>query len=82
MTPQKFFLANANVGKPEKAGADEVEALPIFTDGTHCLTRWKLSWRERLSALFFGTAWVWIKSGKTMPPASIIVARGPERKIR
>jgi len=81
MKPQNFFLANTTVGKPE-TGKDEVAALPIFTDGDRCLSRWKMTWRERFSAFFFGTAWVWVKSGKTMPPMLIQASRNPQEKIR
>lgn len=40
----------------------------VFTDTKMCVSCWKLNWKERLSALFFGTIWLGILSGATQPP--------------
>ena len=81
MKPANFILANSTVGTPQ-AGEDVIAALPIFNDGERSLSCWKLSWRERLSALVFGRAWVWVKSGKSMPPMSAEIFRNPLKELK
>ena len=81
MTPQNFILANGTVGKTE-TGENEIEALPIFNDGARSLSSWRMSWRERLSAFFFGNAWVWIQAGKSQPPMMIEVSRNPLKTLK
>ena len=81
MKPVNFILANSTVGKPE-SGKDLVQALPIFNDGERSLSCWRMSWRERLSALVFGQAWLWVKAGKTMPPMSAEICRNPLKEIK
>ncbi len=49
----------------------EVTDLPIWTNGEQCVSCWKISWRERLSALLFGRVWLAVLSGETQPPVSI-----------
>lgn len=79
MTPQNFILANKHVGDPKAAG--EIKALPIFNDGKRSLSSWRMSWRERFSALIFGRAWLWIQSGESMPPASVEISRDPLKAL-
>lgn len=50
-------------------------ALPIWTDGQQTVSCWRLSLRERLSALFFGRIWIAVLFGGTQPPISAAVAR-------
>ena len=57
-----------------------VSPLPIWTDGERCVSCWKMSWRERLSALFFGRVWLALLSGRTQPPACLITHRRYFRK--
>ena len=52
-----------------------VEALPIWTDGEQCVSCWKMSLRERLSAILFGRIWLSLLSGETQPPACIQVGK-------
>jgi hypothetical protein len=77
--PSNFILANTTAGKPE-SGKDVIAALPIFNDGEKSLSSWRMTWRERISALVFGRAWVWVKAGKSMPPMSIDVCHNPALK--
>jgi len=51
-----------------------VDTLPIWTDGEQCVSCWKMSLRERLSALLFGRAWLAILSGESQSPVNIQVA--------
>jgi hypothetical protein len=48
---------------------ENFEPLPVFDDGQVCLTRWRLSFKERLQVLFGGSIWVCI--GGVQPPMSI-----------
>jgi len=56
-------------------GKEEVKDLPAFTDGQFCVSCWKMSLREKLSALLFGRIWLSVFSGSTQPPVSLSVQR-------
>jgi hypothetical protein len=75
MEPREFEQANKNLLKPEGWTEEECGSLPVFTDGNVCISLWKMSFRERLSALFFGKVWLWVHSGQTQPPVALLVAR-------
>jgi hypothetical protein len=62
-------------GKEYSDDVLSVRPLPIFTNGEQCISCWQMSFRERLSALFFGRAWLAILSGSTQPPVVIEAAR-------
>lgn len=67
MRPIRFENATKEIGGPA-AGQPEYIPLPIWTDGYECRSRWKLSWRERISALVFGRLSLSMLSGSTQPP--------------
>lgn len=75
MEPEKFPQANKNLLKPEGWTDEECGSLPVFTDGKECISLWKMTWRERFSALFFGKIWLFVVSGQTQPPVSLMAAR-------
>jgi len=56
-------------------GTEDIGDLPIWTDNEQCISCWKVSLRERLSVLFFGTVWVAVKSGHTQPPMALTAMR-------
>lgn len=64
----KFKYANRNLLKPQSMTDEECSSLWVFTDGKQCVSCWKLNWKERLSALFFGKIWLGVLSGATQPP--------------
>ena len=71
MTPASFKFSNKTLqpsGKEYSANVDGVKPLPIWTDGEQCVSCWRLTWRERLSALVFGRVWVAVLTGETQPP--------------
>jgi len=72
MKPINFEYSN-KVLQPSGAEYSEnvegVEPLPIWSDGEQCVSCWKMSFRERLSALFFGHVWLSLLSGSTQYPA-------------
>lgn len=53
----------------------EVGTLPIYTDGEQCVSCWKMTFTERLKALWFGNVWIFIHSGRTQPPVAVSVER-------
>lgn len=52
---------------PLETGGVDVASLPVWRDGTQCVSCWRLGWRERLSAILFGRVWVAVL-GQTQPP--------------
>lgn len=75
MNPVPFKQSNKTLQPPKGYTTDEIGVLPIWTDGGQCVSCWRLSWRERLSALFFGKVWLAVMSGQTQPPVSLEVSR-------
>lgn len=75
MEPIQFKQANKNLLKPQGMTDEECGSLPVFTDGKVCISLWKMTWRERLSALFFGKVWLWVHSGQTQPPVGLEAIR-------
>lgn len=55
-------------GKQYSENVESVKPLPIWTDGEQCVSKWQLSWRERVAMLFRGTIWVQVLSGSSQPP--------------
>lgn len=78
MKPLKFEEANLTLTAPEGM-ENEVIDLPVWTDGQHCLSCWKLSFYERLVALFSGKVWFWA-IGKTHPPILLTTANPKFKK--
>lgn len=77
MKPSRFAESNVTLldnGYRSDAVAS-IAKLPSWTDGEMCVSCWRMSWRERLSALFFGKAWVSVLSGSTQPPMYVVVAK-------
>ena len=78
MEPTTFKYANKVLqpsGQEYSANVTEIVPLPIWTDGEQCVSCWKMSLRERLSALLFGRAWLALLSGETQPPAAVQVGK-------
>jgi len=79
MKPTDFKYANRTLGPPEPEEYPEnvtgISPLPVWTDGEQCVSCWKMSWRERLSALVFARVWLNVMSGATQPPVSIEATR-------
>lgn len=73
MKPTKFPQANRNLGAPR--GMPDVRDLPVWSDGNECVSCWKMTWRERFSALIFGRVWLRVRFGATQPPVALHVKR-------
>lgn len=73
-----FVQSAQKLGAPPGWDVDRdgpCDGLPIYRDGDAVLSCWKMSWKERLSALVFGRAWLWVHSGQTQPPVSLEATR-------
>lgn len=71
MIPVKFAEANKNLLRPNSMSDEECKALWVFTDGSICVSRWHLSWRDRIRALWYGHIWLTVHSGGTQPPVRL-----------
>lgn len=71
MTPIEFKEQTQELQKPNDMTDKECGPLPIFNDGGHCISKWKMTFKERLFCLFKGYVWLWVHSGKTQPPIMI-----------
>jgi len=81
--PIDFPESNLNLSVCEEHAKQGVEpmkaAFAQFPNGTQgVLECWRLSWKERLGALFLGRVWVSLMVGRThVPPVSVWVERSP-----
>lgn len=82
MEPSTFKESNKTLLKPEGMTDEECGSLPVWTDGKECISLWKMSWKERLSAFFFGKVWLFVVSGQTQPPVSLLAARQIFKEVK
>lgn len=75
MKPIKFKEANKNLLKPQNMTDEECSSLWVFTDGRECISCWKMSFKQRLSALIHGKVWLSVLSGHTQPPVWVDCAK-------
>lgn len=77
MTPTTFVEANKNLGDNgyRSEAVTSIVSLPVYTDGEQCISCWRMSWRERLSALLFGRVWLHVLSGSNQPPVALTAGR-------
>jgi len=75
MKPIEFEQANKNLLKPEGWTDEECRSLPVYSNEKELFSLWKMSWKERLSALFFGRVWLVVYSGVTQPPVELMAMR-------
>ena len=75
MNPTHFEQVTNVLERPDSMTDEECGPLPIFRENGTCISLWRMSLRERISALFFGRVWVWVYSGKTQPPISLSAER-------
>jgi hypothetical protein len=66
--PIDFNEATRVLQKPSNMTDDECVSLIVFSDGKECISCWKMSFFERLRALFSGKVWISVLSGQTQPP--------------
>jgi len=71
MEPINFDEMNHKLLKPDNMTDEECSSLPIYTNGEVCVSKWKMTFKERLHCLFRGFVWVSVLSGVSQPPISI-----------
>ena len=72
MSPIKFKKEKKNLLKPENMTDEECSSLWVYNDGRECVSCWRLTWKERIKALFFGKVWLGVLSGFTQPPVWLV----------
>ena len=75
MTPTAFKQANRKLQRPPDMTDEECSPLDVFTDGTTCVSCWRMTLLERISALIFGLCWIGVRSGQTQPPVWLMCSR-------
>jgi hypothetical protein len=71
-TPARFPEQNHTLRAP--LSAPEVEPLPVWIGSGQIVSCWRLSWRERFSALLGGRIWLAVLSERSMPPVAVRVS--------
>ncbi len=68
----EFPHATKILTRPAEMTDEECGSLAVWEGDSMLVSRWKMRWRERLSALVYGTVWIWVytRTG-TQPPISI-----------
>ena len=74
MNPIEFREQNVVYRKPDSMTDEECSSLPICKVDDMLISCWKLSWRERLRALFFGKVWLGVL-GHGHPPVWLECSR-------
>lgn len=72
MIPTDFKQSNKTYTAPPDM--PECKSLQVLEGDGMIVSRWKMSWRERLSALIFGIVWVKLATSR-QPPIAIEVTR-------
>ena len=68
MKPIDFKQSTKVLQRSADMTDDECSSLPVWSDGTQCVSCWKPSLSERISLLFGGQVWLGVASGSTQPP--------------
>jgi len=77
MKPIPFPQANKTLTKPEGMTDEECGELQVLNAEGQCISCWKMTWRERISALLCGKVWLGVLSGYTQPPVWLICEASP-----
>lgn len=75
MEPIQFPQSNKVLARPQGMTDEECSPLPVFNDGTQSISCWKMTWRERIAALFFGKVWLFVVYGPTQPPVLLLAKK-------
>lgn len=68
MKPIDFKQSTKVLQRSADMTDDECSSLPVWSDGTQCVSCWKPSLSERISLVFGGQVWLGVASGSTQPP--------------
>jgi hypothetical protein len=70
LKPIEFKESNKVLTKPQNMD-EECGDLHVFNDGKQSISCWRLSFKQRISALLFGRIWLSVFGGITQPPVWI-----------
>lgn len=73
MKPIEFKEQNRTLGKPEGMTDEECSSLPVYANGSECISCWQLSDEELKKILETKCIWVGVLSGNTQPPIFLTV---------
>ena len=71
MVPDTFPEKTKTLARPQGTTEDECGPLDVYNNGEISISKWKMSWRERLHCLFRGYVWAFVWFGPTQPPICI-----------
>jgi hypothetical protein len=71
MEPIEFKEANKELARPSSMTDEECGPLPVFVDERECISKWNMTFSERIHCLFRGFVWVRVFSRNTQPPILI-----------
>lgn len=71
MKPIKFNECNLTLLGREIEGK-RIRNLPAYSDGKLIMSCWKMNFKDRIKAFFFGTIWLQIRAQDTHPPVAMI----------
>ena len=81
MKPRRFGYENKILGKPNGMTDNECGSLPIYTNGSYCISCWETeSLAERIRLLITGKVFLTVIGGDTQPPVSL-VAVNPRQSL-
>lgn len=75
MKPIEFKGQTIVLQKPANMTDEECSPLAILQLDNTCISCWKMTWRERIKALFTGVVWLGVLSGRTQPPVYVTIDR-------
>ena len=78
--PIRFMEANKNLLKPDSMNEEECSSLYVYTDGSQCISCWKMSLAARIKALLHGRVWLSVLGGSTQPPVWLACGKTVFRK--
>lgn len=72
MKPIKFDEQNLVLTAPPDN--EDVLDLPVWTDGSQVVSKWQMTWLDRIKALFYGHIWIsLLTNSHTQPPLALSV---------
>lgn len=71
MKPIDFKQSTKVLQRPSTLPESKCQSLPVWNDGTQCVSCWNATFAERLAILFTGKVWLGVMSGKSQPPVFV-----------
>ncbi len=81
MIPIKFRGANGVLSKPKNMTDAECSSLPVYRDGTYCVSCWELGEKELRKVMRTKKVFIGVLSGHTQPPI-FLTATNPVKRRR